>query len=544
MQAPDSCVFTILSFFLPQFRDFRFKSLEPSASFDFTPLCEANIESITWTQNEFGTIIKNFVFICAPISRWGSKPVADDSDMLLLAEERFYAFLPDTGGAFVRHENAGVRYLTSPGNEWRTGKLMLTIEEPTGGRPVYILLPWPALANLLALCGFGYIAETEPRFVTAESNDNDQLRRIESVENSIVFGRGDFFYSVPNLLIREDLADKEGAGKLSQMLSRMLQSGTVNLPHLATLVNLRPEYGIIREMLSVRNTALLDQYRASVNIGLVGDYERFRWRNQVFYQLRQAASRVWTDDPKVLIPLLPDNSHLRGLTALIRNIRFRRKESILPLGKMIGMIIDSRAVNPLITGDGKERLIAIAAFEGERFLAGLYGLFKPVFQDEMHNAIGEFKAKVHSIPREERERLRVSHYLALYEYLEREILKREDARKDVLDMKGMGELFAGMSSGDVCLLYNLFGYEKFVNFFDIFRYHPSSPLNENDARKLFYDTARKLPFTEFSIAEDIYNENINRSRLLSLGFIEKAYKRLREEFLVYRGIGFFGEAAK
>ena len=69
-------------------------------------------------------------------------------------------------------------------------------------------------------------------------------------------------------------------------------------------------------------------------------------------------------------------------------------------------------------------------------------------------------------------------------------------------------------------------------------------MGENDARKLFYDTARKLPYTEFSIAEDIYNENINRSRLLSLGFIEKAYKKLREEFLVYRGIGFFGEAAK
>lgn len=544
MQAPDSCVFTILSFFLPQFRDYRFKSIEPTASFDFTPLSEANIESVTWTQSDFGTLIKNFVFICAPISRWGSKPVADDKDMLLLAEERFYAFLPNTGGAFVRHENSGVRYLSRPGGEWRAGKLMLTIEEPSGGRPVYILLPWPALANLLALCGFGYIAEAETRFVTTESNYNDQLRKIESVENSIVFGRGDFFYSVPNLLIREDLADKEGRSKLSLVLSRMLQTGTVNLPHLATLINLRPEYRIIREMVSVRNTALIDQYRVSVNIGLAGDYERFRWRNQVFCQLQHAASRVWADDPKLIVPLLPENSHLRDLTALIRNIRFRRKESILPLGKMIGMIIESRAVNPLITGDGKERLIAIAAFEGESFLGGLYRLFKPVFQDEMHSAIGEFKAKVHALKRDEREHLRVSNYLALYEYLEREIIKRADARKNILDIKGMGELFAGMPSGDVCLLYNLFGYEKFVNFFDIFRYHPSSPMGENDARKLFYDTARKLPYTEFSIAEDIYNENINRSRLLSLGFIEKAYKRLREEFLVYRGIGFFGEAAK
>lgn len=544
MQPPDSCVFTILSFFLPQFRNYRFKSLEPTASFDFTPLSEANIESIVWTRIEFDSLVKNFVFICTPIVRWGTNTIADDQDMLLLAEERYYAFLPNTGGAFVRHENAGVRYLTRPGDEWRTGKLMLTIEEPSGGRPVYILLPWLTLRGLLTLCGFGYIAETEERFVTNESSYNDQLCKIESVENSIVFGRGNFFYNVPNLLIREELSDKEGTGKLSRFLSRMLQSGTVDLPHLATLADIREEYGIIREMVSVKNTALLDQYRTSINISLAGDYERFRWRNQVFYQLQHAASRAFADDPKTFELLLPESAHLRDLTALIMNISLRKKESILPIGKMIGMIIESRAVNPLITGEGKEHLIAIAAFDGDSFLRGLYGLFKPVFQEEMRNAIGEFKAETHSLKRDERERLRVSHHLALYGYLEREIMKRADARKDVLDMKGMAELFAGMPSGDVCLLYHLFGFERFVNFFDIFRYHPMSPMNENDARGLFSDVSRKLPYTEFSIVDDIYNENINRSRLLSLGFIEKVYKKLREEFLVYRGMGFFREAAK
>jgi hypothetical protein len=544
VEAPDSCVFTILSFFLPQFRKYRFRSLEPAASFDFTPLSEANIESVVWTRSESDSLVKSFVFICAPLAKWGTDTVAGDQDMLVLAEERYHAFLPNTGGAFVRHENAGVRYLTRPGEEWRTGKLMLTIEEPSGGRPVYILLPWPTLRGLLTLCGFGYIAETEERFVTGESNYNDQLRKIESVENSILFGRGDLFYSVPNLFIREELSDKEGIDKLSRFLSRMLQSGTIELPHLATLLDIREEYRTIREMVSVKNAALIDQYRTSINIGLAGDYERFRWRDQVLYQLQHAASRMSADDPKTLAPLLPESAHLRELTALIMNIRLRKKESILPIGKMIGMIIESRAVNPLITGEGKEHLIAIAGFDGDSILRGLYGLFKPVFQEEMRNAIGEYKAKVHSLKRDERERLRVSHYLALYGYLEREIIKRADARKDVLDMKGMAELFAGMPSGEVCLLYHLFGFERFVNFFDIFRYHPMSPLNENEARELFHNAAGKLPFTEFSIAEDIYNENINRSRLLSLGFIEKVYKKLREEFLVYRGMGYFGEAAK
>ncbi|OHD57630.1 MAG: hypothetical protein A2Y33_06230 [Spirochaetes bacterium GWF1_51_8] len=538
MEEKDTVLFRLLSFFVPRLREFRFIDAIPSSQFDFNLAGEVQLESVIWTCREYESVSKNFIFLCAPFGVWKKEPVFGGDETKKLAEQIFFSFLPSQAGSNIGFENAGTRYISNPGAEWRTDKVMFTLRENPSGRPVYLLVPWQTIRFLMKLAGLEYIADSDSRLIVTEPSYNDPVNKIASIENSILCSKEDFFYPFQNLLLREDLADNEGKAMLANLLAKMLQNGYIALPHLAVFVNERAEFGILRGLLSAKNAAVLDQYAVAVNIGLPDAYGRYRWRNQALFQLRQGFSRVLRDDPK-MYELLPENGvFVKELASRFRELRYREKEKLLPLGGMIARIIASRQVNPLIGGDGKERLVTLAAFHGDDFLTELYGMFKPVFQEEFHAAIGKARGRIKAMPRHERERMEIENSFALHELLEGELVKRTDPRKSTLDMRGLADAIGELDSRGMTRLFYLFGFERFVNFFDIFLYHPMSQMKEGEARKFFIRAVSKLPFTERTIAEDIFGEEMNRSRMLGIGYIEKAYPRLRGEFAVYQSLGF------
>jgi len=488
----------------PLFENAEIMDIENSTDFDFSIFSRVHLGAVKLISDDG----MNFFFI---ISNSDGRPPesvtaignASVQSQVIGQLNRYNYRLSD-----IDYIDSGNKNISNPKEEWKKNKIVISLREKD--EPFYIMMPYFLFFKLFELSGLAHCGE-----LSEECLNRDFSNAIDNIERSVLHGKQLLFANfliIFNFLTRRDWP---------MAMNSLFNSGYISHDHIASLSLLFPEYGRVVSYLPRASRQAVKKLQTGIAPYLENEKLRARWLKQIGYYFQNIFSRLIFIDRS-----FPEFEELHindfhSLTSDISHVRLEYREQRYPLKGLIEKLIRAQRVNSLIGSEGKNRLVTLAAFNEDLSILELMNLFRPAFREELTFKISERRVELRNMNREERKIIYNEAKTALFHILERDEAAIIKTKKNNIKIEDIHKIVLSQDNDGVNALYNMLGFETFTSIFEILRYLPSSPLDEKGANDFFEERVSLLPFTERTIAEDIYMERVNLDRIINQHSLER-----------------------
>jgi hypothetical protein len=503
-------------FFFPFREDTRLVTFTLSQDYDFKTLSSVQVLALRYIEENASSYILVFL------------PKASKNSVLPILEKKSQERFCDLGKPFIRVEvvDGGQKNLSNPPTPYLQDKWIATFENKT--QTFTLLIPTSFLVECTTLLGFSWVNELK-----AENLKESPLDSLRKFENSILFGRCQFFENPLSFLLSLDRKF------LSNLLAELLSKNLISYNHIASLHLFYGDKINFPDHLPKEIQNIVLRLSSSIQpFMLISNQGKYRWKRKLDYYLQNILSVLLIDNQSNKISY--DTTKLEDFYFYLNESRLSVLNSITSAPKMIDSLINNGKVNELINNEGIDLLVNLLAFGEKISLESLFKKFKGTFQTEFNIKVESAKRKKNKIVDGKKKREHSALKLKFLQYLEDVLIKKYDSPlESKLSTTYIYETVRDLSAEQMCFLYNTLGFEVLSSLFQGLKYKEDSPLKKEEAESFLFEKISLLPTVEKEIIEDIFFERLNADRILNDSVIEKEFIEVARRIAVIEEMGGF-----
>jgi hypothetical protein len=512
----------LLKNFFPFLKKFSVLRIGSASNFDFSLLKEVNLSAMTFQKKDK----HDYLLFCIPRENNANNILSNFSKMDSNIKNNLKAYGYEIDDIIIK--NAGLKNLSASGDSYKKSKYIVTISD-TDNNNFYIILSEYFFNIIMWLSG--------AVFQKADSGKLNNLIDIpEILDKSILHSHNRlFFNNLKVLSFIQDDADR------SNFLNEILQTGFVDYNHLASAAIFFKKWNLFLEDLPETIKKIIFQLKSDLEPLIKGNKNSHElWKCQLSWHLHNILSLMINKKNTVLNEIvLDDNIHSNDIGIALLRLNYREKR--FSFKEILEYFAGKKNAEFLIRDDIKIILINLKALGHSYDLNVFFKLFGSDFKDYFESNLRKKSKKFENISENERERLLLEYRIEFYQKADAEMKTKYIAIRTPLGIKQLFEMIKNFDEERSIILYNEIGFEKFVSFFEIFRYSKDSPLNKDDAIVFFKNLVALLPALEASICREIFFERLNRGRRINETQHDNAIKSVSQALMYMQQLKLSGE---